>query len=172
MSATSLTPSSEFARRLAERGRIGAFLTHHTTMKWLRYGAVSVVATTLTLTILGIGVGVFGFQAGWTNVVAVSVATAVAFELNRRWVWQRRSGKATLAQVVPFFLWNAASLALSTTAVHYASHFAVHHQYSQLAKTILVEGADIATFGTLWILQFFLLDRLLFKARHEHETVG
>ena len=41
-----------------------------------------------------------------------------------------------------------------------AKDFANNHHLHHLASTILVEGANIAAFGTLWVLKFLILNRL------------
>ena len=64
--------------------------------KLVRYGAVSIIATTTSLLVLGVLVGILAAPAGWSNVVATTVGTVPSFELNRRWVWQRRGHRGTV----------------------------------------------------------------------------
>lgn len=158
-------PSEPVAHPL-DHGRFGRFLRHHKTLHWLRYASASAVSVTVTVATLFFFAGLIGMAPGWANVIAVLIATGVSFELNRRWVWQRRGGQATAAQIIPFFALSLLGLLISTTAVHYATQWALHHHASRLERTIVAEGANLASFGTLWIAQFFILDRVLFKARH------
>ncbi len=127
----------------------------------LRYSGASAVATTTSLTVLGLLVGVGHLPAVLANVVATAVGTVPSFELNRRWVWRRRGGAAGLRQVVPFCALSAAGLALSTVAVRVAS--AVTAGSGDGWHTLAVEGANAAAYGSLWVLQFFVLDRVLFR---------
>src|SRR5438309_2618057 len=95
-----------------------------------RYAGVSVIASAVGFTVLGVLVGLFHAPAGWSNVTATLVAAVPSFELNRRWAWQRRGGKATSRQVVPFFAMTLSGLALSTYIVHTVSIVALAYNVS------------------------------------------
>jgi putative flippase GtrA len=86
-----------------------------------------------------------------------------SFELNRRWVWLKRGTRSIWGEVVPFAALAFAGLALSTVTVHLASTWAQQLGWGQLARTIAVEAASVATFGSLWVFQYVLLDRVLFR---------
>jgi hypothetical protein len=53
-------------------------------------------------------------------------------------------------------------LVISTFAVHLASD--ATSATSRLLHTAAVEMANVAAYGTLWIVQFVLCDRVLFRA--------
>jgi putative flippase GtrA len=131
--------------------------------KWFRYAAVSIIATATSLTILGVLVGLANAPAGWANVCATAIGTIPSFELNRRWVWGREGKPSLSAEVGPFVVLAFIELLLSTAAVHLASTWAAHQP--ALQRTMVVEAASIATFGSLWILQFIVCDRALFRRR-------
>jgi len=121
----------------------------------MRYSGVSVVATAVGMTVLGVLVGVVGMAAGWANVIATSVGTVPSLELNRRWVWRKSGQRSMAAEVVPFCVMSFAGLALSTAAVHAVAPWGV----------LAVEVVNVSAFGSLWVLQFFVLDRVLFRTR-------
>jgi putative flippase GtrA len=129
----------------------------------IRYGVVSLVSTTTSLVVLGVLVGGFAAPAACSNVVATAVGTVPSFELNRRWVWGRRGRRSVAAEVVPFCVLSFSGLVLSTFAVHVAA--GATSTWSRAAHTGAVELANVIAFGSLWILQFVLLDRVLFRAR-------
>jgi putative flippase GtrA len=137
---------------------------------WLRYGAVSAVSTGTSLTTLGVLVGVAGVDATVANVVATTVGTIPSFELNRRWVWAHHGRRSVIRQVVPFVALSLAGLVLSTLAVHVAAARTV--DWSRGWHTVAVETANVAAYGALWILQFFVLDRLLFAHRDSQEALS
>ena len=133
--------------------------------KLLRYAGVSVVSTLVGLTVLGLLVGVANVSAGWANVAATAVGTVQSFELNRRWVWAKSGPRSMAAEVVPFCLLSFSGLALSTFAVHVTAVWADAAGWMRLARTVAVEVANLGAFGSLWVLQFVLLDRVLFGQR-------
>lgn len=133
--------------------------------KLVRYGVVSLVATTTSLVVLGLLVSTRTMAPGWANVVATAVGTVPSFELNRRWVWRQRGSASITGQVVPFAVLSFAGLALSTLTVVVTAAVVDARGIDGPARTLLVQVADLAGFGALWVLQFVLLDRWLFRAR-------
>jgi putative flippase GtrA len=128
--------------------------------KLLRYGAVSAISSTLSLTILGVLVATGATTSGWANVIATGVGTIPSFELNRRWVWGKKGRRSAWAEVAPYCALAFSGLALSTLAVSVATSWAT----APGVRALVAEAASIATFGTLWVVQFVLADRVLFKA--------
>ncbi len=127
----------------------------------IRYGSVSAISTATSLTVLGVLVGILSFPAIWANVIATTIATVPSFELNRRWVWAQRGQRSLLHQATPYFLLSLSGLVISTFAVHLASD--ATSATSRLLHTTAVELANVAAYGTLWIIQFILCDRILFR---------
>ena len=95
---------------------------------------------------------------------ATAVGTIPSFELNRRWVWGKTASvrwppKSDLSWALSF-----AGLALSTLTVAAADHFASGAHLGSIPRTCVVEGASLAAFGSLWLAQFAILDKLLFRS--------
>jgi putative flippase GtrA len=134
--------------------------------KLMRYATVSVISTGVSMCVLGGLVATATLAAGWANVVATAVGTVPSFELNRRWVWRRTGHRSPLAEIGPFCTLSFAGLALSTLAVSLAAAWATHARLSTGGRTIAAEAANVAAFGSLWVVQFVVLDRLLFRSRH------
>ncbi len=132
--------------------------------QWLRYGTVSIIATLTSMTVLGVLVNVTAMPAGWANVIATAVGTVPSFELNRRWVWQKTGKRSLRGEVGPFWILSFAGLALSTLAVSAAAAWAARAGVDATTRTIVIEAANVATFASLWIAQFLILDRILFRA--------
>jgi putative flippase GtrA len=129
----------------------------------LRYGAVSLISTSASMVILGVLVATRTVTAGWANVIATAVGTVPSFELNRRWVWGRTGSRSVGREVVPFTVLSFAGLGISTVLVSLAASFADARGLTDLTRTVFAEGASLAAFGSLWVLQFFVLDRVLFR---------
>jgi putative flippase GtrA len=132
-------------------------------IKLARYAAVSAISTTVSLVLLGLLVATNATTAGWANVVATLVGTFPSFELNRRWVWNKTGHRSLAAEVGPFFALSFAELGLSTVAVSAAARWATADRFGTTAHTLAAETANIATYGSLWIIQYIMLDRVLFK---------
>ncbi|MDE0803941.1 MAG: GtrA family protein [Acidimicrobiales bacterium] len=122
----------------------------------LRYSAVSVVGIVITQTLLVGAHGVLGLAPIVANVAAVSVAALPVFLLNRAWVWQRSGRSSFRREVVPFWGFTLAGLALSTVAVAATA--------SVTESTPLIAAANIGAFGVLWVAKFFVLDEVVFAA--------
>src|SRR5271168_4174908 len=131
--------------------------------KLLRYSAVSCISTVTSLTVLGVLVGIFGVNAVVANVLATAVGTVPSFELNRRWVWFDHSQRSVLRQVAPFCSLSFAGLVLSTLTVRAVSARTI--DLSRGWHTLAVEAANVSAYGALWVVQFVLLDRVLFRDR-------
>jgi putative flippase GtrA len=128
----------------------------------VRYGAVSAVSSSLSLVVLGVLVATRTLPAGWANLVATAVGTFPSFELNRRWVWGRSGRRSVVAEIGPFCAMSFAGLALSTVAVSVAAAFAQTSGFSTGMRTLAIEAANVAAWGSIWLAQFFILDRVLF----------
>jgi len=131
--------------------------------KLVRYAAVSVVATATSLVTLGLLVGFSATSSTAANVIATAIGTVPSFELNRRWVWSEHGRSSLLTQVIPFCGLSLAGLALSTAAVH--SVAAASASWAHDRRVIAVELANVSAYGALWVLQFLVLDRVLFARR-------
>ena len=131
--------------------------------KLVRYAGVSAISTAVSLTILGALVATGATSAGWANMIATAIGTVPSFELNRRWVWQKAGERSVLAEVGPFCALSFTGLGLSTLAVSLAARWATASGFGSTSRTLAAEAANIATFGTLWIAQYVILDRVLFR---------
>jgi len=129
--------------------------------KLIRYATVSAISTATSLTVLGGLVAANTVTAGWANVIATAVGTVPSFELNRRWVWRKRGPRSLLAEVAPFCALSFTGLALSTLAVSAAAGWATG--LGPAARALAALAANVTVFGTLWLAQYVMLDRILFR---------
>jgi putative flippase GtrA len=129
--------------------------------RFIRCGSVSAISTTIGLVVLGILVGGFSFPAIWANVIATAIGTVPSFELNRRWVWAHNGQRSIGRQAVPYAICSFAGLVISTNAVHLASDATRHS--ARFSHTAAVELAVLGSYGALWLIQFVLCDRILFR---------
>ena len=132
-----------------------------TVIRLMRYSAVSVVATATSLIVLGILVGLVDLPATWSNIIATAVGTVPSFELNRRWVWSSTGRRSLFGQIVPFCALSCTGLVVSTLAVGMTASRTAG--WSHWSHTVAVLMANIAAYGTLWVVQYQMLDRVLFR---------
>jgi putative flippase GtrA len=137
--------------------------------KLSRYAAVSLISTSVTLSLLGLLVYTRALSPGWANVVATGAGTVPSFELNRRWVWAKTTRRSMLKEVVPFCALSFTGLGLSTLAVKLAASWAAGAGFGPGAVALASQAANLVTFGCLWVVQYVLLDRVLFGRRHRGE---
>jgi putative flippase GtrA len=129
----------------------------------MKYSAVSLVATTTSLITLGVLVGLVDLPAAWSNVIATAVGTVPSFELNRRWVWTSTGRRSLVGQIMPFCALSFTGLVVSTVAVGMASGRTAG--WSHWSHTVAVLSANVAAYGALWVVQYQMLDRVLFRTR-------
>ena len=112
-----------------------------------------------------------GMGASLANVVAVSAGIGPSYVLNRRWVWKRQGPHSAAREVVPFVSLSVAGLVLSTLAV--AKVAEIGQAWSGPARTLALPIANIGAFGAVWVVQFLLLDLVLFRERRAipHDTL-
>jgi putative flippase GtrA len=136
-------------------------------LSWLgrifRSLCVSGVTTALSLTILAVLIRFDVTTPSVANVVAAIVCIGPQFALNRRWVWNGNGRGHWRREVMPFWGYSLISLVLSTVAVARAGHWADSIGASPEQRTMITLGANVLTYGTLWIGQFLLLDKVLFR---------
>jgi putative flippase GtrA len=125
--------------------------------------SVSVVTTVISLGTLTIATAAIGMAAWVANIVATAVATGPGYHLNRRWTWGRRDASDPWRQIAPFWVLSFIGLALSTVLVGVADAWASGIHLPGALHTMSLWCAQLSGFGLLWVVQFVLLDRVIFS---------
>ncbi|HEV2361638.1 MAG TPA: GtrA family protein [Acidimicrobiales bacterium] len=146
---------------LVERAR--SFAKQPKVVRLWKYAGVSVISTVLTNVLLFLFYHTFSIASAMVcNVLATSITTVPAYYLNRTWTWGKSGKSHVWREVVPFWTIAAISLVLSTLAVGVAAHNADHLTHSKLYTALLVDFANLATYGFIWIFKFVLYNKYLF----------
>jgi putative flippase GtrA len=124
--------------------------------KALRYITTSVIGTVLTQVQLLYYVNTLEWNSAWANVVAVSLTCIPGYLITKYWVWGARDKASIHKEALAFWGMNLAGLALSTLFVVIAS--------AVTDAPLVVNVANLAGFGVLWVAKFLLLDEHVFKA--------
>lgn len=141
-------------------GLVQTVLGHHLTAKLAKYAAVSLISVVISQATLYVMASVWDWDAVVANVAAVALGTPTSYVMNRAWVWSKHGKSSFWTEVVPFWVLTFAGLGLSSLIVW------IFHELWPDQK-ILVNVGNIAGFGLLWLLKFFILERLLFKVTGE-----
>jgi len=128
----------------------------------VRCAGVSAITTVLSLAIIVFGTVALGLEAALANVIATGIATVPSYSLNRRWTWAKTDASDLWREVVPFWVLSFAGLALSTVTVAMADGWASRMHLAPTLHTAAILVGHLGGFGLLWIVQFVLLDRVLF----------
>ena len=135
--------------------------------KAFRYAVVSAVSVVVSQ------VALFGAFAGlhWTarssNLLAFVMGGIQSYWLNRRWTWGKTGRSHLLKEVLPFWALAVLGLVFSTWAAGAAESWALDNVGSRLVQALVVNGSVIAAFGVLWIVKFFLFNKVLFVTKDE-----
>jgi putative flippase GtrA len=130
----------------------------------IRYSMVSVFGVAFTQLQLAVYVGLLDREATRSNVAAVMICAVPVFFLNKRWVWNVDGRISVRREIMPFWVFTAAGLALSTALV------AIAEEISD--STLLVMVASVAGFGILWVAKFLLLDQIMFGHSQKEEVLS
>ncbi len=133
--------------------------------KLIRYAGVSAVSTTLSLVVLVSLVATGSASSGWANVIATAVGIVPSFELNRRWVWGRSGPRSPATEIVPFGILSFLALAMSSLVVSLATAWVSAAGWGNSIRAGVAVVANLSTFGVMWMAQYVLLDRVLFRPR-------
>lgn len=126
----------------------------------LRYVLVAVVNVV-------VGQGLLLLLQHWwkpsiSNVVAVIVSSIPAYYMNRSWVWGKNGKSHWRKEVAPFWGFTIAGLVMSTVAIAIVQN----HTDSKF----LILFTQLFVFGVLWVIRFFVLDRLFHVEVFEDDT--
>ena len=147
-----LTPSALLAHSRTEAGK-----------RAIRYVATSGFGVVSTQVLLFGFLHVIDMAPVAANLLAVSLVSIPAFMLNKYWVWGKRGRAHMRREVLPFWAFTVAGWILSTGMVALVTRVAGGNDTE---RTILVMAANIAGFGTLWVLKYIFLDKIMFGTDH------
>lgn len=118
----------------------------------LRYAAVSVINIFNHQTLLYIAHSIWEWSGGLANVFAACVSAVPGYFLSRAWVWQRSGNHSLRGEVLPFWGIALAGLIVSSVMAEGADR--------AFESALAVAIASLVGYLIVWIVKFFLLDRL------------
>ena len=130
----------------------------------IKYSMVSVIGVTITQALLFVLIELLDLNPTRSNVTAVMVTAVPVFFLNKRWVWNVDGKVSFRREILPFWVFTAAGLALSTGLVALAE--------DRSDSTLLVMVASLGGFGILWVAKFLFLDQVMFGRPEVDEVLS
>jgi putative flippase GtrA len=130
-----------------------------------RAGAVSVIATVLSHgTYVGLLAGLDA-NATLASAVAFALGACVNYLVGRRFAWGRRHRPNPVRETLPYVGVIAFAGAISIAVATLTQHLIHPMDLSVAQRTVVLELANIASYGLVFVVKFTLLDRLVFR-RH------
>jgi putative flippase GtrA len=114
-----------------------------------------------------VGAGLLFLLQKWmrptfANITSVAIGAVPAYYMSRAWVWGKRGKSHWKKEVLPFWVFTFAGLIMSTAAISFADN----HTKNRL----VILFVQLSAFGILWVLRFFLLDKLFHVEIYEDDT--
>jgi putative flippase GtrA len=105
-----------------------------------------------------------------SNILAVCISAVPAFYMSRAWVWGKKGKSHFKKEVLPFWIFIIVGLIFSTVVVRWTTALADEDLAGTKAGALLPNVANMTAFGILWVLRFFLFDRLFHVEINEDDT--
>jgi putative flippase GtrA len=145
--------------------RVRHFIGSNFEKLW-RYLSVSVISTLLTNALLFLFYDTVNLGTAMEcNVLATTITTLPAYYLNRNWTWKKTGKSHFWREVAPFWIISFLSLVISTIAVGITAHNADRITNSKLYRSLLINAANLVTYGAIWIVKFILFNKYMFVHR-------
>jgi putative flippase GtrA len=150
--------------------RVRQVIAHPSSVKLIKYSAVSIISTAVSQLTLLLTFGVFSLLSEVpANLVANIIATVPSYTLNRRWVWGKSGQSHFWREVAPFWILSFIGLAVSSLAVWGAGALARHHHLHHFGTGVLVNAANLMSFAILWVGKFIIYNKLFHIAPIEYD---
>ena len=137
-----------------------AWLHTHEGRKIFRYTMVSVISTGVSLSVIAIVFGVLHWGEIEATVFGNAVATLPSYWLNRKWAWGKHGRSHFMKEIVPFWTMSALGIAFSIVGAALARHIGREHDLTHLQLTLVVELANIVSFGLFWVLKLLVFNKM------------
>lgn len=129
----------------------------------VRAGATSVAATVLSHGIYVALLAITHADATIASAVAFVCGAIFNYLVGRRITWGRRGRPHPLRETVPYLLVIGCSGLLSVGVATLTQHLIAGLHLSNAGRTLVLELANIASYGAVFLVKFSLLDRWVFR---------
>ena len=133
--------------------------------KMTRYAMVSIVSVPVGLAGIPLGLAL-GLTPGWALVFGNTLGAVPSYWLNRSWVWGKGGRSHLVKEILPFWIISLVGVAFSGWFGHIAGTYAHHHHIKGAGLAALLDGANLAAFGILWVAKYIIFNQVLFAVTH------
>jgi putative flippase GtrA len=148
-------PAHPLASRAGAEPRPGGLVG-----KVLRYAGGSVVATGCSELTLVVLYGVLHVSPVWSTCLAWVAGAVPNYWLNRSWTWRRKGRPSLVHEVVPYVVIVLVTLLMATLATRAVDAALKGDGTSSTLRVALVAGSFLAVYAAMFVVRFFLFDRL------------
>ncbi len=138
--------------------------------KVARYTGGSVVAAICSELAFVLMYGVVHATPVWSSGVGWLAGALPNYWLNRSWTWRRQGRPSLRHEVLPYVVIILGTLALAMLVTHAVDGWLQGSAVSSGLRVILVAGAFLGVYVVMFLIRFFLLDRMF--ARLDRVTTG
>ena len=139
--------------------------------RFIRYAIGSGLATATSAVAFAVVYRVLGDGPRLASVTAFLAGAVVNFTSNRFWAWRRvvrRRARPGLGRDALFYAIVAVASALAAIGVTSLTHAALAGAEPN-QRAVLVEMSYFATYAVLFLLKFFVLDRVVFSTKDRNQ---
>jgi putative flippase GtrA len=133
--------------------------------RFARYALGSAGAVLVSAVAFALAYRLFDLGPQLSSLAAFLAGALVNFTASRFWAWERRQRRGLRRDALGYAL-LALCCALTAAAVTSAVH-AVLRDADPGQRAVLVEASYFAVYAAVFLVRFVLLDRVLFRSRHQ-----
>jgi putative flippase GtrA len=136
--------------------------------RFVRYAAGSGLATVLSAIAFALAYRVLDQGPRVATGAAFLAGAAVNFTVSRFWAWNRSARRGLGRDALSYAL-LAVTAALAAAVVTTVTHGLLRDADPD-RRAVLVEASYFATYAALFLVKFVVLDRVVFRSRHQVPT--
>jgi putative flippase GtrA len=103
---------------------------------------------------------------GWVASLLASIAGIIpGYPLNRTWTFGRRGRSHVWREMLPYWLTTIGGALVAALLVGITTSLIKNAGRTSLTAAVVDLGVYVGAYGSVWLLKFVYLDRLLFRAQ-------
>jgi putative flippase GtrA len=95
------------------------------------------------------------------NVIVLLVEAPLAYRLLKRWVWKNASSLKVRREQMLFYVMYSLNICVAAVVLHLSEHLVAGSPH----RVVLTMSIQWSVFATLWLGEFLICDRFLFKEK-------